>query len=297
MRSFYNPFLIWIALAPAVVCSAAKPAATSAFAEVSPNYERVRLDSGRYQPETYAFGEGILFDRSGKDPSLTSLTFREMATIIAEALLEADYVPTPSPEETDLLIVLSWGKTMPQDDGLGSIARNGLSEAMNSMTQLSQLGAGESDAAASMQSELEGRLDQMLMLQDMAEQQRRRANAMNAQLLGYHRSLRHATELMQTFAPMRSVHDDLMLELESPRYFVILQAYNFQKWFQDGTRVMLWSTRFSIHAKGRRFDEELRNMALASSRVMGTDSKRLQRHLRPARVEFGELEFLGVEDK
>ena len=89
--------------------------------------------------------------------------------------------------------------------------------------------------------------------------------------------------------------NDLMEELESSRYFVILQAYDFQKAWKEKTRKILWTTRFSIRAKGRQFDKELWQMAMASSRIMGSDTKGLARNLEMPRVEFGELEYLGVE--
>jgi len=284
-----------LAVVPTSFLIAKSQPSTVAFSESSPIYKRKLLPTGRYEPETYAFGEGQCMDKSGKDDSLNHLAFREMATILAEALQGADYVPTPGPEQTQLLIVVHWGRTSPFDGGLNDLAVDAMAEAMNGFNQLDTSNAENAALNSSMASYYEGQIEQMLMLQQMAEEQRNRGNAYNAHLLGYQNELKRTAELGELYFPMRNYRADLMDELETPRYFVILQAYDFQKLMKEKKREMLWTTRFSIRAKGRKFDEEIRNMAMAASRVIGSDSKRLKRSLKPARVEFGELEYLGVE--
>ena len=106
-----------------------KPAKTTAFSEVSPDYQRVRLPSGKFAPETYVFGEGKLLDNSNGDDSLHKLTFSGVAHTIAPALAEVDYLPATSKKDADLLIVVSWGKTKAFDRGMIDMSISNVSEA------------------------------------------------------------------------------------------------------------------------------------------------------------------------
>ena len=246
---------------------------------------------------------GTLIDRSGKDESLSELTFDEMCAILADALLLEQYVPTTSVEGTQLLIVVSWGKTMPHDDGMSAMSMDGMSSVMSSVGQIrSDIAqraatdgtAPQASAAESAQiTDLESQMTSMMMMQDMADRARRKANDYNAKLLGYAPALYEAYT-SAPIGPQRSLMDSLVEEIETPRYFVILQAYDFQRYLKDKEKVLLWMTRFSIRAKGRNFHEELASMASAASGAFGKEGGKLKRHLRPGRGEVGELEVMGV---
>ena len=272
---------------------------TVAFAEKRPDYQRTMLPSGKYRPETYVFGQGVIMDKSDSDESVNALSFAQVARILADALYEADYIPTPKASETELLILVSWGRTQPMDSGISGLAMDGISRAVNNMGQLNYLSDDRSSTSlglsAMLRSEFESEIDSFSMMQRMADTIRNEQNTYNAQLLGYGPDLERSQIFGDTVLTMQSYHNDLMNELEEPRYFVILQAYDFQKMKNEKKRDLLWTSRFSIRAKGRRFDENLWAMAMASSRVFGGDSEVLKRHLTPGRVEFGELEYMGVE--
>jgi len=261
---------------------------TVAFAETSSHYHRTRLPSGKYRPETYLLGEGICLDKSGSDASLNELSFPDIEDILKQALVTADYIQSPIPEETQLFIRVNWGRTQPFDSGLGDMARNNIAQAMNSI-QLN-------DGNAAIQNSYELELEQQLALQSMVDRARAEENRYNAALLGYVTAIQHTQTLKNTFAPMYYHEQDLFNELENPRYFVILQAYDFQKLLNEKEKDLLWTTRFSIRAKGRKFDESLWAMAMSSSRVFGENTDILWRDLKPARVEFGELDYLGIEE-
>ena len=274
-----------------------KPPSTTAFSEISPDYKRVRLSSGKFKPETYVVGEGIKMDESERDQSLNTLSFSGVAHILTDALYEADYIPTTNPEETDLLIVINWGKTKPMDMGMSGMGIDNISDAMRNMEQLNYLTESQRDETRTLgnllQSEFEQGLDMAMMQQRMFDTIRNEQNAYNAQLLGYGTDLARAQIMGETVMTMQLLRNSLMEELESSRYFVVLQAYDFQTAWKEKKRKLLWTTRFSIRAKGRSFDEDLWSMAMASSRVMGRNTEGLHRNLRQARVEFGELEYLG----
>ena len=239
-------------------------------------------------------------DKSKGDESLDTLSFSGVAHILSDALYEADYIPTSNPEETDLLIVISWGRTQAFDRGIGggplmepsggSIVSGG-----NGGFQSYDFSEGDLALNNSLQKYADSSLDLRMTTQDMFDRIRTEANIYNAELLGYGHDLARSKVLGNTVMSMQWLRSDLIAELESSRYFVILQAYDFQKIWKEKERKLLWTTRFSIRAKGRRFDEDLWSMAMASSRVVGRNTERLNRNLRQARVEFGELEYLGVE--
>ena len=283
-----------LAVFPVFAEKTTRSATTVTFSEISPNYKRSKLPSGRFEKESYAFAEGNLIDRSGQDESLTSLSFREIGGLLAEALLEADYVPTQNPVDTDLLIVVSWGKTTPGDTGMGDLAVDQVSDAMSKLQQLDEAGG---PGGTTMEAEYLHELEYMADMQEMAQASRDNANAHNATMLGYDSALRRAAEMANSFAPMLSDREELLEELEVPRYFVVLQVYDFQKLWKEKKRDLVWTSRFSIRAKGRQFDQELLAMAMASCSEFGKASKSQKRSVGSARVEFGELEYLGEEKK
>jgi len=281
----------------------AKPPKTTAFAEIAVDYHRVMLPSGRYKPETYVVAEGQKLDLDGTDESLHVLDFSGVAHIISNALYEADYVPTPTqnPEQTDLLIVIHWGKTTP-------LVNSGMFASSSGYTLVGggTIHAAHLDWYKDMPppasdpmpfSQVKPDMDSFHAGQSFLQNIRHQQNAYHARLLGYANDLNRCRLLGQTVLSMKHQETDLRSQLESPRYFVILQAYDFQKMKQEKKQKMLWSTRFSIQAKDRQFDESLLPMAMAASRVIGKHTDYLKTHLIPARVEFGELEYMGMEQE
>jgi hypothetical protein len=120
---------------------------TVVFSEISPNYHRKMLPTGKYEPETYALGKGICLD--------------------------SYYV---------------------------------------------------------------GMMDQMLLLQQMADNERNHAAAYNARLPGYHQELKRTGQKMGISFAAYDDNEELMSEIEHPRYFVILQAYDFQAMWTEKKR-------------------------------------------------------------
>lgn len=271
---------------------------TTAHSVVDPSYKREKLPNGEWKVETFAFGVGNMVDPSEKDESLTELTFDEMAEILAGALRQENYVPAPSSEETDLMIVVNWGRTMPHSDDYSSLGRSDMVEAANDAGSI-RSGIGPADATALQQSELdslESQINMLQTLQVMSDGDRRKANDHNARLLGY----APAFSELHDVAPIgvqRSKLNDLLAEIEVPRYFVILHAYDFQEMWENKEKRLIWIARFSIRAKGRRFDEELENMARAASSSFGNDSGKLRRSLLPGKGKIGELEVISIESE
>ncbi|EDY82415.1 hypothetical protein VDG1235_2037 [Verrucomicrobiia bacterium DG1235] len=285
-----------------------RPPRTAAHSTVDPSFVRERLPDGQWKPITYAFGKGNLIDPTERDKSLNQLSFHELGAILSKALLTENYVPTPGPEETDLVIVVSWGKTITFDDGMDEIGLIGMSDTMNRLNGINRAiatndaaGEGRSpegiDPARSERESIISEMITMTMMNDMFENRRRRSNYSNAKLLGYAPSLEELYSFDVAAGPQKSLLLDLEAEIESDRYFVILQAFDFQKMWKEKEKKLLWVTRFSIRAKGRNFDEELAAMAMAASSLFGNESDKFRRNLLPGKIRMGELEVISVVDE
>ena len=113
----------------------------------------------------------------------------------------------------------------------------------------------------------------------------------NAGFLGFVTDMnRHVPLDFTTFAR------DLRTELEAPRYFVVLQAYDFQAAWKEKKLKLLWETRFSIETQGNNFVESLPLMARQASLVFGRETDGLLRpEDRQSRVDLGELKVIGIE--
>lgn len=84
-------------------------------------------------------------------------------------------------------------------------------------------------------------------------------------------------------------------DLTSPRYFVVLLAYDFQTKLKHGKEKLLWETRISIDEKGNQFDEAFPRMVARASSYFGKYSHGLERQsLSVANVSIGKIESLGV---
>ncbi len=238
---------------------------TSVFTETSAEYQRKKLPSGRYKKETYLIGKGVCYDPRGADPSLTRIDFSEIGATLAEALFLADYIPAPDPEHTELMIIVNWGKTTLAKMGSGTIALDAMSDAAHGIALSND--TPKDAASISMKGSYDSILDQMLLLQQMNDDELTEKLEYNANLLGYQDAFDRALDIMPgIYNPMKQGALDIQTELRYPRYFVILQAYDFQLWNETKQKRLLWTSRFSIKAQRHPFDENLREMAVASSR-------------------------------
>ncbi len=295
-----GPILLLALLTGLSVHAAEDSLTTSVFANVSKGYRREKLPDGSFKPEYYALSNGGYSPGVGRDPSIDDVPFPAIAGAVAKCLAQQNYLLANDSKSADLLLVIQWGSTIPFDDGSFRNRVDQLSDAMNTVKNTQVQGPVtrtpdgiQSDGASvaqAAQSELTGEL---LMMQ-VANNMRDKANEKNARMLGYLGEINSVNDIRR-YAGGGTYFDDLISDIENRRYYVIISAYDFRAAVQDRKKTFLWSTRVSIQAQGNRFDERVMTMMANASRQFGQNSGRLIRqYQRAPRVNLGELKILGI---
>ena len=165
---------------------------TSVFSNVGNGYTRTKMPDGSFKRETYAIASGGYSPGIARDESIDAIKFPTIAGVVAQHLARQNYYLAQDAKSAELLLVVSWGKTIPFADGPNRNAQEHLFDTMNlvrsSTPPPGDPGRGPDgiqspaeaihDAAVSAR---EGALFEMQMFNSMREQ----ANERNARLLGY----------------------------------------------------------------------------------------------------------------
>jgi hypothetical protein len=282
---------------------------TAVSSRASSDYARTRLPDGSYQPELYSFGNGGHYGGPIDDPTIDPLKFIDVARVIAAPLADQKYLPGRDPAKTKLLIMVYWGITYVPAGISGSSAYNNFNELQNQMNQAQAL-AGAANTASSgakgyhstdnnkgLRDDQLATLSSELTMLSMVNEQRDQTDFATAKLLGYDSDDAVGTEFGNYIrgTALHARRDDLVLELEDNRYFVVLMAYDFQLLWKQKKHKLLWESRFSIRQRDHAFDKDLASMAKFASQYFGQDTHGLVRKTIPlGRVEIGNLESLGA---
>lgn len=251
------------------------------FARAYNGYVRTRLPDNSFKPESYVFAKGGRHDGFMVDKSIDNLSFYSIAHTIAEPLKKRGYIPSFDPKHTDLAIFVFWGTTTGAQRGRYSEGEQFLQDAM------------QPTADAGLNAEAESRMDQAMMLQNLANAQRDRNNFINAGILGYRDELERAW-----WIPWFPRSQDVISELELDRYFVVLKAYDYHTLVVERHWKLMWEARFSILAQGNAFDQQLAAMTTLASQYFGENVKHLVRQaVREGKVEIGTPKVIETETK
>jgi hypothetical protein len=273
---------------------------TAVYSNVTNGYVRAKMPDGSFKREAYAISNGGYTPGIGRDESIDAVKFPTIAGLVAQHLARQNYFLAQDAKSADLLLVISWGKTIPFDNGSNRNGQNQALDAMNrvkmttpSGTQSRSVEGIQSPAQAvndAEKSALEGSLFELQMFNSIRDQ----ANEKNARLLGYMQEI-NSRNNMSRFAGGGTYFDDLIADIETDRYYVIVTAYDFRAATQEKKQKVLWTTRVSIQAQGNQFNERLMAMLDNASRHFGQDSGQLIRqYQRAPRVDLKELKFLGL---
>jgi len=273
---------------------------TAVYSNVGNGYKRKLDADGKPKPEYYALAAGKYLPGMMRDQSIDSVAFPKIAGTVAGFLAEQNYFFAHDAKSADLLLMITWGTTVPFDDGLYRGGLDQFSVAMNNATMASGAAQGTDRSADGIQSpasavadaardQLESQFLQMRMFEDI----RMRSNERNANLLGYLAEINYRNNISR-YAGAGSSFDDLISDIENERYYVIIAAYDFRAMAKEQKERLLWVTRVSIQKDGNKFDSAMATMLARASRFFGQESGRLLREYHEGTVTIGELRVLGI---
>jgi len=301
MKTLFRLALFGLMLAAVIARASNDSIVTAVSSKVANGYHRATLPNGSFKREYYALTNGIYVPGVSRDRSIDAVRFPQVAKIVAQFLALRNYYLADNTNAPEILLRISWGTTVPLSDSTYRnqtdrflSASNNLAAANTGANGASGTTDGIQSAAASVadaaRSEFEGQLIQMQMFEDM----RMTANEHNARLLGYMDEINYRNNPSR-FAGAGMAYDDLISDIESERYYVIIAAYDFRAAKEEAKEKLLWVTRVSVQAQGNKFNETLAAMLARASRYFGQDSGRLVRqYQREGTVTLGELKVLGV---
>src|ERR1051326_2973831 len=101
----------------------------------------------------------------------------------------------------------------------------------------------------------EEEINQAVSLMSLANAERDKSDDRNARILGYEEALSRAR-----FTQHMAMGQDVLSEISSNRYFVVLQAYDFPTAVKEKKLKPLWTARISIDESGNEFSSALEHM-------------------------------------
>ncbi len=271
---------------------------TAVFSHTYNGYQRPKAADGTFQREYYALANGSYLPGVGVDASIDKVKFPQIAGLTAQLLAAHNYLLAPDAKQAKFLLLITWGKTIPLNDGVYRDQAEAFGNAMNQVAQARGGPAGRFSAMsgpATAQTFAEnGEAESALIQLNMANNMRRKANEYNAKLLGYVDEI-NGRDGPARFAGAGTAFDDLNDDIENERYFFVVSAYDFPTAVKTGQRKLLWATRVSVQAQGNKFNEAAAYMLAKASKYFGEDSGRLIRQFdREGKVRLGELQIVGV---
>lgn len=276
-----------LALGTPVAGWAAEEAVTTVvYARIGNGYKREKAKDGSPKPEYYALSNGGRIYGTSSDSTIDRVTYPEVAEIAGRLLQQQNYLYSPNKQQAQLLLVLNWGATIAYNNpNYGQAVRILGKEVALQSEKAMYLPTGAPDSGGV-------NADALLEIQ-MENRVRDGINLPNARILGYLDAI-NAADGIQRWAGGGDRYKDLLTDIEEPRYYIVISAYDFPELEQSGTRKLLWQTRVSVRSAGNSFDRSFVPMLKSASKYFGRDSGRLIRGEETnGTVEMGELNFLG----
>jgi hypothetical protein len=197
-------------------------------------------------------------------------------------------------KSANLLLTITWGTSVPLNPEINRNAIEDLGNVLNRLNEEKRFSNAAGPSARTQPSGMgDGGLDMMLLQMKTANKMKEAANAATARLLGYADEI-YQNDDISRFAGKGDYYNTLLSEIEEPRYYVVIQAYDFPALEKEKTLKLLWETRVSIRAQRNRFDQDLNAMIAAASKYFGQDSGRLLREYHEGNVSIGETKIIGV---
>ena len=269
---------------------------TAVYSKVRNGYARQKGVDGKYIREYYALAKGTYAPGIAKDSSIDDLAFPAIAGTIAPFLTKQNYFMAENSAAASLLLTITWGTSVPLNPEINRQAITDLASVINRANldkKFSNTAATSGGSTASPSAESGENLEMMILQLLTANKMQDRANADSARLLGYTEDY-YGNDSISRFAGKGDYYDTIKAEIEEPRYYVVIQAYDFHTLQQEKKLKLLWETRVSIRALRSRFDKDLNAMIAEASKYFGQDSGKLIRQYHEGKVTLGETQIIGV---
>lgn len=278
--------------------------------EAAKSYRRQRLPDGTIKPEYYVLADGGRFKGTTRDESFEVVRFDEVAGKLAEHMAKQSYLPANKAADADLLLVVFWGQTIPFNDGTYRNSVDQIASAISAYqidrTPAVGYGIWQSQMANDREiqtnlqretrapspeglSQMEGAMTRM----EMENVHRDAANLENAKLLGYLDVINERRHL-PPWGDVGDITKELTSDVEEPRYYIVVGAYDFRLMREKRKQVLRWATRISIGSHGNSFDERMAQMVAAAAASFGQPNDFRRRYFGDPRVDLGETKFIGV---
>ncbi|HEX3731165.1 MAG TPA: hypothetical protein VHV47_15240 [Opitutaceae bacterium] len=247
----------------------AGPAYIAASATAQSGYTKAKFASNAPPAEAYVFFQGNFSPGQGGDKAMAATPFLSIARTLAEDLLPLNYRPTADSSHAQLVLAVQWGVTEVQSDAMRDFAlqdlQNDLSTFNNNTAastgqgvKLSGVNTSGIKASTTMVHLTPAATVNMdLSVAEAGHQAMAQSAAYNAQLLGFADEIAKSQNQMQTFASSHSKGDELLDLLTDPRYFLVVQAFDYRQMQQSRHPLPLWTSRVSVQATGHTFTEIL----------------------------------------
>jgi hypothetical protein len=270
---------------------------TSVHSKTLNGYKREKLPDGSFKPEYYALSNGGAFKGTTRDDSIERLAFPQLAQVLGQHLTAKNYLLAKDAKSASLLIVVYWGRTVPYFDMNSNLAVDELATVVTEFNRATQGGAAPTTAEVAAQglaasASADGMWDALVRL-EFFNKMREDASKDNAILLGYIDEMNRVNDIRRLSAGSH-YYSDLRGDIEEPRYYLAILAYDFREMVDRQHRKLLWGTRVSIRVQRHAFDRDFAAMLAKAARHLGQDSGGLLRNYDPkGRVDIGEMEVIG----
>lgn len=248
--------------------------AIKAYATDEYTVDRARDESKQVQ--TYFIAEGKYYPGNSDRPSMKDVSFMQIAQDLASNLERQNFFSETNKEKGDLLILVHYGVTDYDPDymeqrGIDSMDEFGYGDAVDSDPLL----------VSAVREEFQAQVFDM----QTTNEANTRAIGLKAQLLGMN-------ELFSARANDQQINE-LRDVLQEERFFVVLNAFDLPL-FREGENKLLWSTRYSIRAGGKPFDQAITELNVVAGDYFGKNMKglNLKRASDKSNVDLGDVEVI-----
>lgn len=263
----------------------------------------LRREENPERRETFVFARGQYFNPVPMDRTLERMEFGTIAATLAKDLKKNRYEPAASVLVADLILVVHWGVTQPNETTASSLIHNydlmrETANAVNEARELSEDPATRNQLGVPilenvMATQVDFRSESANTLSANVSNEVRRQTTV--ELLGLQNSLYEAEDA----AFSSSLGDTIRQMMNEERYFVIVMAYEGRA-LREGRKKRLWTTRASMRGPGVNFAEALRLLSGTAGEFHGVPQRGLvfaptpnRSRQRQEEVIIGELKVLG----